>query len=123
MCKEQGFKLCLLFFILTFYSLSILSAYAQENCDDHIVISTDPGNRDYPTGWSCGCDPYIPVEFDEGNTPETITFGQYINVYVTDGCPPYTYTVSGTGYTWHENGLAELVSNNLNERLDCAGGT
>ena len=106
-------------FCLNFNSFS----KAQESCEKKIDITTSPGNHIIPTLWRCDCSPYIPLEFDDGNTPDTIAPGSNINVYISEGCGPYIYTVSGTGYTWHANGSTTLVSNNLSEQLDCASGT
>jgi len=61
--------------------------------------------------------------FDDPNTPDTIVAGDYISVYVTGGCAPFTYAVTGTGYTWNGNGTASYESSNRDEQLDCADGT
>jgi hypothetical protein len=63
------------------------------------------------------------VTVDEGSTPTTIAAGNHAHIYITGGCAPYTYSVSGTGYTWASSGLDTLTSNNLNEQLNCAAGT
>jgi len=61
-------------------------------------------------------------EWDTDNNPTTIASGGSADIYVQGGCPPYTYTVSGTGATWNNGGGAVVVSNNTNEQLDVAGG-
>lgn len=74
---------------------------------------------------ACECPSDPAFEFDDANTPDTIVAGNHISVYIKDGtgCPPFTYSVSGTGYTWNANGSTSLSSNNRNEQLDCADGT
>ena len=70
---------------------------------------------------SCPADPVL--TFDDANTSDTIVAGNNIMVYVTGGKLDLTWDVSGTGYTWHSNGLTTLVSSNRSEQLDCAAGT
>ena len=84
---------------------------------------TNPGNSEYPPGWLCQCPPAVPVEFDNDSTPDTITSGGSIDIYVTGGCPPFTYEVSGNGYTWNGNGSSSYKSNNRNEQLNCEAGS
>ena len=45
----------------------------------------------------CNCDdpPEGTLEFDDDNTPDTIAKGSSIDVYITGGCPPFTWSVSG----------------------------
>ena len=69
------------------------------------------------------CPAETTFEFDDANTPDTIVKNASIDVYVTGGCAPFTYAVSGTGYTWNGNGAASYESSNRNEQLDCADGT
>lgn len=80
---------------------------------------------DSPDEWGCcdaeyGADTF---EFDDANTPTTIVSDNHITVYVLEGCPPYTWEVSGTGYTWNSNGTDTLESSNTGEQLDCDAGT
>jgi len=73
---------------------------------------------------SCACCPAkVTFEFDDDNTPLTIVAGNSINVYVLGGCAPFTYSVSGTGYSWSGSGTSSYESNNRNEQLNCVGGT
>ena len=69
------------------------------------------------------CPAETTFEFDDPNTPDTIVAGDHISVYVTGGCAPFTYAVTGTGYTWNGNGTASYESSNRDEQLDCADGT
>ena len=69
------------------------------------------------------CPAEVTFEFDDDNTPDTIVAGNSIDVYVLGGCAPFTYAVSGTGYTWNANGTSSYQSENRNEQLDCAAGT
>jgi len=48
----------------------------------------------------CEDDPTtVALTFDDASTPDTITKGTTITMYVLDGCLPITWTVSGAGYT------------------------
>jgi len=85
-----------------------------DNCGT--VVGATISNKDC----CCISGDYIAMTLDTDNTPETIAAGGSASIYVLNGCGPYTYAVSGTGYTWNSNGLTTLVSNNLNEQLDCA---
>jgi len=46
------------------------------------------------------CCPSGDFEFDDASTPNTIAPGGNITVYVTGGCPPYSWGSAGTGYSW-----------------------
>jgi len=51
---------------------------------------------------ACSCDVgegYVAVAIDTGSTSETIAAEGSITIYATNGCPPYTWGVSGTGYS------------------------
>ena len=50
------------------------------------------GDYDYPDDW------FPPFEFDPNN-PQEITPGGSIQLAVLEGCPPFTWQVSGTGYS------------------------
>ena len=60
--------------------------------------------------------------FDNTSTPDTIAPGGNCFVYVTGGCPPFNYSVSGTGYHWR-NGNSSIDSLNRSEHLYCFAGT
>ena len=47
---------------------------------------------------TCGVDPVL--AFDDANTSDTIVKNNSITVYVTGGCPPFTWAAPGTGYSW-----------------------
>ena len=123
MLKGKILGICLLMLMFLF-CLNFNGLIKARECGEDIIgITTSPGNLIIPPLWRCDCSPYIPLEFDDNSTPDTIAPDSNINVYISEGCAPYTYTVSGTGYTWHANGSTTLVSNDLNEQLDCASGT
>ena len=115
-------RICLLMLMFLFCLHFNGFIKAQECGEDMIGITTSPGNRIIPPLWNCDCSPYIPLEFDPANSEE-IDPGSSIEIAVLDGCTPFTWQVSGTGYTWNESGTTTFVSNNLNEQLDCVGGT
>jgi len=45
------------------------------------------------------CDDAAAVTYDDTNSPETISRGESKLVYITDGVPPFNWSVSGTGFT------------------------
>ena len=124
MPKGKIFKTSLLILMLAFYLYGSVTAIANDTCSVDINIATNPGNSEYPPGWRSQCPPEVPFEFDDASTPDTITSGGSIDVYVTGGCAPFTYTVtSGTGATWNASGSTSCSSNNCNEQLNLADGT
>jgi len=122
MPKGKIFKTSLLMLILIFCMHLVKPGHAQKDCD-RINIPTNPGNANYTSGWLCQCPPEVIFEFDDDSTPDTITSGDSIDVYITGGCAPFTYEVSGTGYTWNGNGSSSYESSNRIEQLDCVGGS
>jgi len=49
---------------------------------------------------NCCTDPgYIVMTFDDAITADTIAQSSNITVYVKNGCPPYAWSVTGTGYS------------------------
>lgn len=126
MPKGKIFKICL--FVMTFaFTLHLYKPALAGDCADkrgQSGIPTSSGNREYPPGWLSQCPPEIDFEFDDDSTQDTITSGGSIDVYITGGCAPFTYTVtSGTGATWNASGSTSCSSNNRNEQLNLADGT
>lgn len=84
-------------------------------CEEHTTVSCvdDP---------DCLCDCDAPEEgvftFDDDNTPDTIVAGGSIDVYVTGGCPPFSWAVAETGYTYDAAETSERVNT-----LNCDSGT
>ena len=110
--------------MLTFFLHASVTAIANDSCSVNINIATDSGNREYTPGWRSQCPPEIDFEFDDDSTPDNISSGGSIYVYVTGGCAPFTYTVtSGAGATWNASGTTSHASNNREELLDLADGT
>lgn len=68
-------------------------------------------------GISCCDEEGYSFAFDDDSTPDTIAPGGDITVTIIGGCPPYTWQVSGTGYTFDDT-----VSSNLTNTLNCAAG-
>jgi len=105
------------------------AVWLDPNVAEHIIIAEmidGAGNTCHSIMQeTCGdtCPPTIEFAFDDDSTPDTIVAGSHIDVYVTGGTGPFTYVVSGTGYTWNANGSTTLESSNRNEQLDCAAGT
>lgn len=57
----------------------------------------------------CDCDEADTFEVDEANSDETIAEGGTATVTVTGGCPHYTWSVSGTGYSIVPDGASNLM--------------
>ena len=68
------------------------------------------------------CPAETTFEFDDANTPDTIVAGDHISVYVSGGCPPFIFAVTGIGYTWHANGESSYETSGRIAQLDCADG-
>lgn len=68
----------------------------------------------------CNCDdpPEGVFTFDDGSTSDTIVAGSSIDVYVTGGCGPFTWSVAGAGYSFVASETDERVNT-----LNCAAGT
>lgn len=60
--------------------------------------------------------------FDDGSTPDTIVKNSSITVYVTGGCPPFTFATSSLGYTFN-GGVQSYETNNRFVTLSCVNGT
>jgi len=69
-------------------------------CSEHVIVY-------------CSCPCVGDFAFDDDSTPDTISAGSNISMYVTGGCPPYSWSVSGVGYSL--SGSIEL-----SETLTCA---
>jgi hypothetical protein len=122
--KGKIFKTSLLILMLASYLHVDVTAIANDTCGVDINIATNPGNANYTPGWRSQCPPEVVFEFDDDSTPDIITSGGSIDVYVKGGSAPFTYTVtSGTGATWNASGSTSRSSNNRKERLDLADGT
>ena len=87
---------------ITFCIHSSVRAIADDICVDcegkSPPVPTLAGNADY-SKMNCGCEPYIPLEFDSNN-PENISPGGSITISVLDGCPPFIWKDPGEGYSW-----------------------
>lgn len=119
MCKGRIFKIFFIMLILTFCPLLSTQGYAASDCNKSILISTDTGNREYPPGWNCTCDPYEPIAFDPAfnpENPEKIICGTDVTIPVIGGCPPFEWEVSGNGYTL-------TMIDERNYTLSCSGST
>jgi len=64
-----------------------------------IVATTKSGGQCWFAVWVIKCPPTVEFEWDTENSPETIVQDGQATVYVTGGVSPFTWTVSGTGYT------------------------
>ena len=70
----------------------------------------------------CNCPPTIPFAFDDASTPDEIDPGSGITVFVTGGCPPYTWDNPGNGYTWASGTTTWGTSNTLTCAPNTGGG-
>jgi len=67
-----------------------------------IVATTYSGGQCWFAVWVVKCPPSVEFEWDTENSPETIGQDTSVTVYVEGGVSPFTWTVSGTGYTLAE---------------------
>lgn len=65
----------------------------------------------------CDCDVEPTVTFDDDSTPDTIAPGGQVTLYITGGCPPYSWAVTGDGYT-----LGSIVTEGKTNTLNSASG-
>jgi len=104
MLKSNPFKACFLAAVLVF-CLS-LNGFSEKPCrppDCPPNISTIPGTVQYSADWV--------FEWDPGN-PDVIDRNNSVSLNVIGGAPPYTWLVSGTGFTM-ENETTQGLSNQL----------
>lgn len=64
---------------------------------------------------SCTCNGSL--AWDDTNSAETINPGDTVTVYVTDGCAPYNWSVSGTGYS-----MGAASTDTRQNTLECVSG-
>ena len=64
----------------------------------------------------CLMDSYVAVSFDDGSTPDTIARNGSITCYLLNGCPPYSWSVSGTGFSF-----TYTTSTGLTNTLNASG--
>ena len=61
--------------------------------------STTSGSTTSANGEAeCDCDTRI-LAFDDESTPDTINQDDSITIFLNDGCPPYEWSVEGTGFS------------------------
>lgn len=98
-----------------------VQAWYRDEAGKLLLLDTEAIKVFCQEGTICGCDCEAPEEgeftFDAGSTPDTITPGGSIDVYVTGGCPPFTWSVSGTGYSFTAAETTARVNT-----LNCASG-
>jgi hypothetical protein len=90
----------------------MVSAYPAPKicyCEMEIIIPKDCGE--------CNCDTQENVTFDETKTPSTIAPGAQVTLYLSGGCAPFEWGVTGTGYT-----LASGVTQGRTNVLTSANG-
>jgi len=109
MISRKLLKVYCLLMILVLFSFQTNTISAQEGCNNGISIPTSPGNAERTDEW------IPPLKFDP-NTPEEIAPGSSIKPVVLNGCPPYTWSVSGTGYSLS-------ATDGTTSTLTCAAGT
>jgi len=66
-------------------------------------------------GYVRQCPPEIPLEYDWENSAQTVTSGNFAGVYVTGGLPPFTWSISGSGFFFPQKytGRSALVGHDL----------
>jgi len=94
MTKGKFLKICfvtlMLVFCLHFSGLALAGDCAE--CSNTGVPQTVYGNYEYTPEW------FPPLQYDPAN-PQTIQRNQSVAISVIGGIPPYTWSVSGTGFT------------------------
>ncbi len=80
-------------------------------------VSSDPD--DYYE-WSCCDNEEYDFSFDDDSTSDTIVAGNSIEIYVTGGCGPFTYSTSSNGYDIE--GQSSYQTNDRNVTLNCVSG-
>jgi hypothetical protein len=99
-------------------SARIITVCAEEDAESYIGYgvmdicgNTALGETDI---WTC-CDEgkHTDLSFDDNNTADTIVRNSSIQITMKDGCGPYTWTVSGTGFTIATS-LSTILTNTLN---------
>lgn len=66
---------------------------------------------------------YVAVSFDDDNTADTIARSSSISVYIENGCPPFDWTVSGTGFTLGSAQTDERVNTLTADGSACGSAT
>lgn len=106
MLKSNPFKACLLIPAIVF-CLSLNGVFADPCPDCPPNMSTIQGTVDYPDSWFLKWDP---------NNPDTMGRGTQVNVNVLGGRAPYSWSVSGSGFS-----LAESQTQGLSNTLFADG--
>ena len=105
-------NITILLYLSSVYASDALEGNAILDCDKRIIVETIPGEYN-----NNQLHPPNPLQFDPSN-PTTITCGTPRTISVLDGCPPFNWSVSGTGYT-----LTDVPGNERSKILNCSGGT
>lgn len=89
------------------------------NIENHVILATftdGVGHKcstiveQYCTPCNCNNPPEGAFAFDNDSTPDTIAKGGSIDVYVTGGCPPFTWSVSGGDSSFGEETTTARVN-------------
>ncbi len=102
MLKQKIIKVCF-FTVMIAFHLCLNSLLLAGDCADKDGITqtpTPPGNAEYTEDWRSQYRPTIYASDDEIDPEGTIT------LYADSGgtaCPPYSWSVSGTGYSLDKN--------------------
>ncbi|MBW1855588.1 MAG: hypothetical protein JRJ00_13070 [Deltaproteobacteria bacterium] len=116
MINRKMLKSVCLLTILVLFSFQTNTISAQEGCNGSMSIPTSPGDADY-SNMICECSGVTPC-IVEGDSGVTIVPGSSVALTVEEGCHPFTWQVSGTGYT-----LTSEVTTGRTNNLTCTGGT
>jgi hypothetical protein len=84
-------------------------------CEDYRMVCYPEEEEIAPPG-CCITGPWL--SFDNPSTPNTIVPGGTITLYILDGCPPFNWSTSSTGYT-----LGSATTTVRNNTLTSAAGT
>ena len=106
MITRTMLRICLLLFLSVLCLDPAWIAFAEDcqECDGK-GTPTPAGNAEYSPGWECECSDIIPTIYDN-DADDLIPSAGSVNLWVNSGglaCPPYTWTVSGTGWSLNKN--------------------
>lgn len=113
MLKIKGLINILWIMTILFWLHPIDSSFAG-GCDDKgagVGTSTLTGNYIYPPGYLCPENPSL--VYDTANSAETIELNGSATLIVIGNNPPYTWSVSGTGFTLENEGQPTGPTNTL----------
>ena len=75
-----------------------MTDYAGAVCCEDVKVFCYPEEEEEVEPTCCETGPWL--SFNDGATPDTIAPGGTITLYVSDGCPPYSWSTGNNGYSF-----------------------